>query len=160
MIGTIVDYLHRARVPFHLASYPSEEALPIAAHPTPPGGLVVDARMFLVNGRAVIVVFPASEEVDLSAISASLGGVVVSGTNEELPAEFRRTEGPIPPLGQLFGMPIIADERISQAAILVFRAFGESVYFEIPYEDYARLEQPRLASFASAGELGIGASSS
>jgi hypothetical protein len=45
------------------------------------------------------------------------------------------------------------DERVSSASILVFRVFAESIYLEVPYADYARLEQPRLASFASYGEL-------
>lgn len=157
MLGTIVDFLHNARVPFRLASYPSEEPLPLAAHHVSAGAMLVDARLFLVAGRAVLVVFPATEAVDLAAISSALGGMVVPSTNDELPDVFRRGEGPVPPLGQLLGVPLVVDERVARAAVIVFRAFAESVYFEIPYDDYARLEQPRLASFASAGELGAAA---
>jgi len=156
MLGTIVNYLHGARIPFRLASYPSEESLPLAAHRLPPGGLLVDARLFLVSGGALLIAFPASEVVDLAAISSRLGGVVVPGTNDALPSEFRHVVGPIPPLGQLFGLPLVLDQRIPQSEVVVFRAFAASDYFEIPYDDYARLEQPRLASFSSAGELSAG----
>jgi hypothetical protein len=36
MLGTIVDCRHQACVAFRLASHPSEEAFPIAAHRLPP----------------------------------------------------------------------------------------------------------------------------
>jgi Ala-tRNA(Pro) deacylase len=153
MLGTIVDYLHRGLVPFRLASYPSEEARPLAAHRVPPGGLLVDARPFVADGRPVLLVFPAGETVALGAAGAALGGVVAPATSEELPTELQRLDGPIPPLGQLFGLPLVADASVAGAAVVVFRAFDESVYFEIPFDDYTRLEQPRIASFASAGEL-------
>ncbi len=153
MLGTIVEYLHGARVPFRLSSYPSEEAQPIAAHRLPPGGMLVETRLLVVDGRLVIAGFPAREDVDSAAISTALGGVAVPVPNDELPDEFRRMSGPVPPLGQLFGISIVLDERIASASVVVFRAFGESNYFEIAYDEYARLEQPRLARFASAGEL-------
>src|SRR5262245_3532806 len=108
MLGRIVDYLHNAYVPFRLASYPSEEALPLAAHPVPPGGMAVDARLYFVDGRLVLAAFPLGETVDPAAMSATLGGrVVVPATADELPDEFRRVEGPVPPLGQLFGIPLV-----------------------------------------------------
>src|SRR5215468_10869339 len=151
MLGILVDYLHSARVPFRLASYPSEEDKPIAGQPLPPGGMLVDTRLLRVAGRAVLAVFPMDEDVDLAAISTALGDVVTNAEMDELPDEFRRAMGPIPPFGQLLGIPIAIDARVRSAGVLVFRAFGESVYFEIPYEDWARLEQPRVAPFASKG---------
>lgn len=157
MLGTIVDYLRNAHVSFKLASYASEEARPLAAHHLPAGAMTVEARPFVVDGRSVLLVVPAGEVVDLPGISTALGGVAVPATNAELPGDLGRAEGPVPPLGQLFGLPIVLDERVTRATIVVFRVFTESVYFEMPYDDWARLEQPRIASFARAGELGAGA---
>lgn len=153
-LGTLVDYLHSARVPFRLASYPSEEDRPIAGQPIPPGGMLVDTRLLDVGGRPVLAVFPDGENVDLAAISTLLGDVATIATMDLLPEDFRRAGLPVPPFGQLFGISIVLDARLASVGTLVFRAFGESVYFEIPYEDWARLEQPRVASFASVGELG------
>lgn len=152
-LGTLVDYLHNARVPFRLASYPSEEDRPIAGHPLPPGGLLVDTRVLSIAGGGILAVFPDGEEPDLAAISTALGGVTVSATIEELPEDFRRAGEPVPPFGQLFGIPVVVDARVAAAAVLVFRAFGESTYFDVVNDDWARLEQPRVASFSSAGEL-------
>jgi prolyl-tRNA editing enzyme YbaK/EbsC (Cys-tRNA(Pro) deacylase) len=159
MLGTIVDYLHSARVPFRFASYPSEEARPLAAHHLPPRGILVEGRPVLAAGTPLLLVFPADESPDLAAVGTALGTLVAPSTNAELPTEIAYEEGPVPPLGQLLGIPVVCDERLAHAGVLVFRAFSESNYFEIPYDDYARLEQPRLVSFASAGELGMGSTS-
>jgi hypothetical protein len=35
----------------------------------------------------------------------------------------------------------------------VFLAFSPGDWVEIPYDDFARLERPRIASFAIGGEL-------
>lgn len=153
MIDTIVRYLHRARVPFRLASYPSEEAEPKAAHPLPPGGMYVDTALFLVDGTPVLACFPAGETPDLAAIGAELGGIALDAGRGELPGELGHAEPPLPPFGQLFGLPLLLDERVTACAVLVFRAFRDSDYFEVPYEAFGVLEQPRVASFTRAGEL-------
>ena len=154
MIENIVRYLHSARVPFRLSSYPSQEAEPKAAHPLPPHAALVASQILTVDGRAVLVGFPAGERVDLDAVGSTLGGVALEGSTADLPDELRYARGWVPPFGQLYGLPVVLDERLTRAAVLAFQPFGESDYLEIPYEDYARLEQPRIASFASFGELG------
>jgi Ala-tRNA(Pro) deacylase len=154
MLGQIVDYLHDARVPFHLASYPSEEPEPIAAHRIPSGALLLETQLFLADGRTVLTAFPHGESVTAAAVSAALGtSSVIDGTNDDLPGEFRCAQGSIPPLGQLFGIPLILDEQLAQASVVVFQVFLGSDYIEVPYEDFARLEQPRVARLASAGVL-------
>jgi Ala-tRNA(Pro) deacylase len=144
MLGTIVDYLHNARVPFRLASYSSEEARPIAAHPIAHDAVLVETKLVFVGGRVAIVGVSAREDFDLGAVSAALRAPVTLATSEELPHPFRRARGSIPPLGQLFGIAVVLGERIANASVISFRAFAESDYFDIAYDDYARLEQPRL----------------
>ncbi|HEY1956386.1 MAG TPA: hypothetical protein VGH28_12260 [Polyangiaceae bacterium] len=153
MLGTLVEYLHNAHVPFRLSSYPSAEEKPIAAHALPPGAMLVETRLLTIAERVVVAAFPSGEEVDLAAVANTVGAAATHATPSELPDEIRRAGEPVPPLGQLLGVPILLDVRAASAAMLVFRAFGESAYVEVPYDDWARLEQPRVASFASAGEL-------
>lgn len=160
MIETVVRYLHHARVPFRLASYPSEEASPRAAHRLPKGGMLVETEIVLLDGRGVLTCFPAGAAPDLAAVGASLGGVAIAGTTRELPDPLRHAESAVPPLGKLCGLALVVDARVASCSVIVFRAFGESDYFEIPYEDFARLEQPKIASFASTGERTAGASPS
>ena len=152
MLEKIVRYLHDAIVPFRLASYVSPELEPKTGHPMPKRGILVESRVVLVEGLAVLACFPADERIDLIALGNEVGGVAAEANRDELPEGLRGLQGPIPPLGQLFGLPLILDQRIEAFAVVVFRA-GQSDYFEIIYDDFARKERPRVAGFAMAGKL-------
>jgi len=153
MLDTIVRYLHGARVPFKLTSYPSEEPSPHAAHPMPPHSVLVDTEIIRVGDRVALACFPAGESADYAAIGTALGGVAVAGDASDLPGELATMPPPIPPLGQLTGLTLVVEERLAESVTLVFQASGGDDFFEVPYEDWARLEAPRIAAFASKGEL-------
>jgi len=153
MLDKIVRYLHDSIVPFRLASYVTPELEPKAGHPIPAGGMLVDTQAVLVNGSVVLACFPADERIDLVALGNELGGFAVEANRDELPEALRDLDGRIPPLGQLFGVPLILDERVVAAAIVVFRGLGDNDYFEVLFDDFSRTERPRVAGFALAGEL-------
>ncbi len=153
MLDTIVRYLHESLIPFRLSSYPSLEHLPKAVQPLPAHAVQVDSLLVMAGDKPTLLCFLASDHVDLSALSNELGTPVVDATPDDLPADLQRYEGPPPPLGQLFGLPLVVDERVVPHGAIVFQPFGESDFIEIPYDDFARQEQPRIASFARAGVL-------
>jgi Ala-tRNA(Pro) deacylase len=153
MLDTIVRYLHESLTPFRLASYPSPEQIPRAAHPIGHHAILVDTQIVIVENKLVLVCFPADELLDIPALSNALSAPVVDALEDDLPSALQGKNGPPPPFGQLFGMPVVIDEGATTRASIVFQPFGESDYFEIPYDDFARLETPRVASFARAGEL-------
>jgi prolyl-tRNA editing enzyme YbaK/EbsC (Cys-tRNA(Pro) deacylase) len=152
MLDMIVRYLHEALVPFRLASYPSEEHLPTAGHATPLYAIAVESRVLRAGDKLVLACHPVNMLIDLAAISNELGAPVVEASPEDLPAILQGEKGP-PPLGHLFGMPLIVDEEITHHTSIIFQPFDDSDYVEVPYDDFARLEQPRIASFARGGEL-------
>jgi hypothetical protein len=153
MLDTIVRYLHGALVPFKLTSYASEEASPQVAHPLPPHSVLVDTEVIRVDNRVALACFPAGESADYAAIGAALGGAAVPGDASDLPGEFATLPPPIPPLGQLMGVTLVVEERLAESVTLVFQVSSGSDFIEVPYEDWARLEAPRMAAFASMGEL-------
>jgi prolyl-tRNA editing enzyme YbaK/EbsC (Cys-tRNA(Pro) deacylase) len=153
MLDTIVRYLHESNVPFRLSSYPSPENRPAPVHAIPPHAMLVDARFIAVDGRLVLACVRAGNSIDLAALGSELGGTAVEALPDDLPEALLQFDGAVPPLGKLLGVPLIVDEMIEGCATLVFRGFGQSDYIEVPYDDFARLEQPRIASFARAGEL-------
>jgi prolyl-tRNA editing enzyme YbaK/EbsC (Cys-tRNA(Pro) deacylase) len=157
MLDAVVRYLHDALVPFRLTSHPSPEPAPHTAIRIPEHGVLVDTKVVLVNGAPAVACYPAGSQIDAAALGRLLGGVVVDGSTADLPDELQHAGEPVPPLGQMFGMPLVVDERVADAAIVVFRAFGGDDFIEVDYDDFARLEQPRLGAFAFAGELGRGA---
>lgn len=96
------------------------------------------------------------DHVDLAALGNDLGGTALDALPDDLPDAFIGADGDIPPLGEMFDLPLIVDEALEDCTAIVFRAAGGSAFFEVPYEDFARQERPRIASFARAGELEAG----
>ncbi len=54
MLERVVHYLHSHDVPFRLSSYPSPEPLPGVAYRLPPGGVMVETRVLLVDGQPTV----------------------------------------------------------------------------------------------------------
>ena len=153
MLDTIVRYLRESNVPFRLSSYPSPEREPASVHAIPKHGMMTDSRFISVDGRLVLACFREGDHIDLAAIGSELGGAAMDAIPDDLPEALIQFDGAIPPLGKLLGVPLIVDEAVESCAIIVFRGFGRTDYLEVPYDEFARLEQPKIASFARAGEL-------
>lgn len=156
MLDQIVHYLKAHDVSFRLSSAPSPEPLPEVAHPVPPGGLVVETQVLLVGGRAALAVMPRGAKLSLPRLVRELGAVVIDGAPADLPPPYSRSAGRIPPFGGAMGILTIVDEEAAKASSLVFTAFVPSDAIEVPYDDFARVERPRVASFAIGGELPSG----
>lgn len=119
----------------------------------PHDAILVESQVLRAGDKLVLACYPANQTMDLPALSNELSTPVVEALPDDLPAMLQGTCGSPPPLGQLFGMPLIIDAAITRRSVIVFLPFGESDYFEVPFEDFARQEQPRVASFARRGEL-------
>jgi prolyl-tRNA editing enzyme YbaK/EbsC (Cys-tRNA(Pro) deacylase) len=153
MLDRIVRYLRSHAVPFRLASHPSPEPLPTIAVRPPPGGMLVQTHVLIAGGRTVIAVIPRGDTLDLPGLGIELGTAVAPGEPGDLPAPYTGATGAIPPLGGAFGCLTMVDERVTTTSSIVFEAFSPDDIVEIPYDDFSRLEQPRIARFAIAGEL-------
>lgn len=157
MLDRIVKHLRENGIPFHLSSQPSPEPLPAVAYPVPRGGLVVDTAVLLAGSRTAVACMPRGTKLDLPALVNELKVEVVEATPDDLPQPWKGVAGPIPPLGSALGVLTIIDTRVTIASAVVFEAFSRCDCIEIPYDDFARLERPRVASFAVGGELPEGA---
>lgn len=155
MLGRVVDYLKSNGVALRLVSLPAPEPKPSVAVPfRPASSITIETRVVLVDGRPAIGCIPAGDSFNYRGLGAGLGaGLVQEGTATDLPWPFGELGLPIPPLGRLFGAPLFVDTRVTLAPIIVFAAFAPTDVFELAYDDFARLEQPRVVEFAIAGEL-------
>ena len=153
MLDHVVRYLRGQGVPFRLSSMPSPEPLPDVAQPWPPGSLVVETQVLLAGGSVAIACMARGAKLSLPQISRELGLVVSNAGPADLPAPFSSAIGHIPPLGGAMQATTIVDVEVMNAAALVFTAFSPFDFFEIPIDDFARIEHPRIAAFAIGGEL-------
>jgi hypothetical protein len=156
MLDLVVHYLRTHGVPFRLYSQPSPEPLPEVAHPVPPGGLLVETQVLVVGGQAAVAVMPRGAKLSLPRARQELGADVIDGTPADLPPPFCGASEHVPAVGGAMGVLTIVDERVAISSAVVFQAFSPCDCFELPYDDFARLERPRVASFAIGGELPAG----
>lgn len=114
---------------------------------------MVESRVLLVGGQPAIACVPVGAGLSLPRLAAELGAEVVEGSAGDLPAPYTGAAGPVPPLGRGMGALTLIDETVAAASAVAFAAFAPTDIVEIPYDDFSRLERPRVASFAIGGEL-------
>jgi len=155
LLSRVVEYIRSNGAPFRLVSYPSPESAPGVAVPhRPKGSVMVDTRILLVDGRPAIGVVPQGEGMNLLGLRASIGAELVQeGEIDDLPWPFSDAGAPVPPFGHLFGAPVFIDPSIIDSTDIGFAVFSPNDFIEMPYDDFARLEQPRVADLVAAGEL-------
>jgi hypothetical protein len=117
---------------------------------------VVETQVIVAGGHAAIAAMPRGAKLSLPQLRQALGADVIEGTPADLPPPYSRATGLFPPLGGAMGALTVVDERVAVTSALVFLVFSPGDCIELPYDDFARLERPRVASFAIGGELPAG----
>jgi hypothetical protein len=154
MLARVVQYLHSHDVPFRLLSSPAPEPLPLVAYRVPPGGIMVETCVLLVAGRPAVACMPRGAKVNLPRLEAELRATVIDGSAQHFSPPYTGAEGPIPPLGRALGATLtLVDETLEMFSPLAFAAFSPYDILEIPFDDFSRLERPRITAFAVGGEL-------
>jgi len=63
--------------------------------------------------------------------------------------------GAMPPFGQLYGMPVFADERLTRDREIAFNAGTHHELIRLSWQDFAKLVQPKVANFSTASEAAL-----
>lgn len=130
----------------HAPVYTSEEAAAVRGTPLASGAKALICRA---DERFVMFVLPAdrrlaSKQVRREAKIDSLR----FGTREEVLEITGLTPGSIPPFGSLFSLPTYCDAGLAQNEQINFNAGDHSISISMRYDDYLKVEQPTLGSFA------------
>jgi len=101
--------------------------------------------MLKVDGALAMMVMPAAYRVDLTRLSRALGGPVVELAEEP---EFKDTfpdceVGAMPPFGNLYGVPVFVDERLTAQDEIAFNAGTHTEAVRMPYAEFERLALPQ-----------------
>jgi Ala-tRNA(Pro) deacylase len=105
-----------------------------------------------IDDQMAMVVLPASNYVDLSALKAAAGAkTVVLASEAEFRGNFPECEtGAMPPFGNLYEMPVFVEKSLTRDKEIAFNAGTHNELVRLAYEDFARLVQPKVSRFASA----------
>ncbi|MEJ7746959.1 MAG: YbaK/EbsC family protein [Luteimonas sp.] len=101
--------------------------------------------MLKVDGVLAMMVMPAACRADLTRLSRAMGGREVELALEDEFKAFPDCEvGAMPPFGNLYGMPVYVDSRLTGQAEIAFNAGSHTDLVRMPYEEFERLAQPEL----------------
>jgi Ala-tRNA(Pro) deacylase len=103
------------------------------------------------NGYGILAV-PADCSADLDTAGGLLGLTFIRlATEAELALLFPDSElGAMPPLGKLFGMPVLVDANLAEQDYIEFNAGTHRDVIRMSFADFRRFMNPLIASFAIA----------
>lgn len=102
--------------------------------------------MIRVDGRLAMLVMPAAYHADLHRLGLALGGAAVELAHED---EFRQVfddcePGAMPPFGNLYGVPVYLDSRLSDHERIAFNAGTHTDAVRMPYAEFEALVKPEV----------------
>ncbi len=102
-----------------------------------------------VDGRLVMAVLPACEQIDLNRFLEQAGArsVTLAAENDFAQIAPLCDQGSIPPIGNLFGLEVFVSTTLAEDEIISFSAGSHTEDIRMSYIDFERLVQPRLMSF-------------
>jgi Ala-tRNA(Pro) deacylase len=145
------SYLRQQQVSFdvqeHRTAFTAQE---VAATEHIPGKLVAKTVVTWADGRLILLVLPASYQVDLAHVNTALGAKATRLAHEtEFVDAFPDCEvGAMPPFGNLYDLPVYVDKRLTEDEVIVFPDGTHTETMSLRYADYERLVQPTIVEFA------------
>jgi Ala-tRNA(Pro) deacylase len=131
----------------HSQAFTAQE---IAASAHIPGKELAKTVMVKIDRDMAMVVLPATEMVSLGRLKEVTGATDVQLASEP---EFKDlfptcALGAMPPFGNLWGMDVYADDRLSEDEQIAFNAGSHTELVRLAYADFERLVKPRVLSVA------------
>jgi Ala-tRNA(Pro) deacylase len=147
------DHHARYSVLTHPAAYTAQQEA-AAAHV--PGREWAKAVVCMADGRPVLAVLPAPFRVDFERLKGATQTHEIRLANEqELKDLYSDCDiGAMPPLGPLYGQPVVVDKALAEDREIVFDAGSHHDSIRMSYAEFERLVRPMVAGFG-IGPRGI-----
>ena len=113
--------------------------------------LVSGAKALIVKAGETFIMFvlPADRKLDSKRVRTALSARKLRFADEDDLARIAGlSPGSIPPFGSLFGLSTWCDVRLADQELINFNAGSHEVSISMSFEDYARIEMPRMADVA------------
>ncbi len=150
-VQKLKDFLDAEGVKYVLISHsPAYTAQEIAASAAVSGNELAKTVMIKVDGKMAMAVLRAPDHVDFDRLSKGLGTYEITLAEEDVFKElFPNCEtGAMPPFGNLYGMNVYVDKRLTNDEEIAFNAGTLTELVKLSYADFARLAEPEVLEFA------------
>jgi Ala-tRNA(Pro) deacylase len=151
ILGKLREYLDQHHVRYEMLSHPQAfTAQETAAAQHVHGRELAKVVIVRSGGDFAMIVLPAPARVDLQRAAVVLDEPRLAlATEDEFASLFPGCEvGAMPPLGNLYGLPVWVDRELGKDEYIVFNAGTHTQTIRMRYADFARLVVPTVASLA------------
>lgn len=102
------------------------------------------------DGWQFLAVLPADYYIDLPRLKQALGVKELRVLPEHSLATFFPDceQGAFPPLGNLYGLPVVIDESLADYETITFNAGTLDEAIQLDYDTFVRLARPQMMDFA------------
>jgi Ala-tRNA(Pro) deacylase len=151
IVSRLVEYLDENGVIYaairHPKAYTAQE---VAAQLHCKGKDMVKTVVVKAGRQSLLAVLPSTHRVDFELLSKALQFEDVRLASEpEFQSLFPECDpGAMPPLGNLYGLPVLCEESLTQDEVIHFNAGTHTDAVRMRFEDFRRLVKPRVARFA------------
>ncbi len=129
----------------HVPTFSSQTA---AAAMHVPGKELAKSVVLEGKGRTYLAVLPASHQVDFVLFNAIVGERVRLASEAKIRELFPDCDlGAIPPLGELYGLPVYVDVSLALDREIVFPAGTRCDSVRMTYHDFETLARPEVCAF-------------
>jgi len=145
------QYLDKHHVNYATITHsPAYTAQQIAASAHVPGKHLAKTVIITIDDRPAMVVLPANCRVDLPWLRHHTGTENINlASEQDFASWFPDCEtGAMPPFGNLFGMDVYLDSRLTDNDDIVFNAGNHTELLKMSYKDYSELVQPIIMKSA------------
>jgi Cys-tRNA(Pro) deacylase len=146
------DFLEKKGVNFeiyeHEAVYTSEEAAKARGTGLKQGA---KALIFVDDGKTVMAVLPADRQVEVKKFKGLTGLKDLRMARAEEVEKFTGGVkiGAVPPLGNLYQMPVYVDEALGKNKEIAFNAGSNTCSIKMRYDDFLKVVKPQMGEFAA-----------
>ena len=151
ILKKLQDYFEKNHVAYEVGFHPEAfTAQEIASTQHVPGKEMAKVVMVKVDGKMLMLVLPASYQIDMKKLKKVLKCKKVSIAKEKQFEELFSdcVVGAMPPFGNLYNLEVWVDQVLTEDASIVFQAGNHIETVRIKYGDYARLVTPKVGDFS------------
>jgi nondiscriminating aspartyl-tRNA synthetase len=155
--GRVKELLDKAGVRYqsyeHEAVYTSEQAAKVRGTDLKQG---VKALVLVGDEKPVMVVVSADKQVDLGKVKVGVGCKLIRLAKAEEVEKYTGGVriGAVPPLGNLYQMPVYVDRELGENKEIAFNAGLNTRSVKIKYDDFVKVVNPQVGSFSSSNPCG------
>ena len=151
-LTSLIAYLDNQHVPYTVITHsPAYTAQGIAGLTHISGKELAKTVIVKLDEKLAMAVLPANFHVDLASLRrCTKARTVALASEEDFENRFAECEtGAMPPFGNLFGLPVFADESLARDKEIAFNAGTHRELIRMGWDDFRRLAEPMMIHFAA-----------